>query len=524
MTATSSGSVDPSQAFAGRTGQPASGTGRGGPPGGPPPGGGNGSGEGGEPEIVYVDPPWYRRPWLPVLVAVILAVITLLLLLLPGVLLYPDAPERDEGQDVAALIDLQREVNRSLEEQIRVAREALDAGVCTVEGPLPTLTLPVIPQRNTQGEVTEVPEALPAPHSQILDHAPEPSLQPDTSQVLPPPLDAVEVPENAQPEGQQFQGTLVELLDQTTALVIAPRPTELGIGSGFFVTPDLLVTNLHVVENVGPDGIFVTNQSLGGVQRAEMVYRTPNSAIGQPDYAVLRVPGAHQPYLAFSDNVGRLQNVVAAGYPTIILETDLNYRALIDGDRSAIPDMALTQGVVTVVQNRSQALPIIAHTAAISPGNSGGPLVDGCGRVVGINTFGRIDQMQASRINYAITAHNLLEFLRSHNIPVATVDGACVTQVATMPAPAAETPEVTPAETPAEQPEATPEGEEGAAVDAPAGESGEEAADAPAETPTEETGEAADAPAGEDAPAVADDPTGGTVAPQPGSRVFGGTD
>ena len=429
MTASTSGDVDPAQAFAGRpgAGQPRGGGAAGGD-------GGTGGGDGAGPQIVYVDPPWYRRPWLPVLVAVILSVIVLLLLLLPGVLLYPEETAQDDPQDVSALIALQREVNESLEEQIRLAEAALDAGVCTVEGPLPSLTLPVVPQRNADGDVTGLPNVLPAPRSEIRDRAPDPAEDPaGTGQVLPPPLEAVEVPEGGLPEGQQFQGTLVELLDRTTALVIAPRPAEVGIGSGFFVSPDLLVTNLHVVENVGPDGIFVTNQALGGVQRAELVHRTADSAIGSPDYAVLRVPGADQPFLALSDTVGRLQNVVAAGYPTIILETDLNYRALLDGDRASIPDMALTQGVVTVVQNRSQALPIIAHTATISPGNSGGPLVDACGRVVGINTFGRIDQMQASRINYAITASNLQNFLQAHDVPVQMRDGACVTQVATAP-------------------------------------------------------------------------------------------
>ena len=47
----------------------------------------------------------------------------------------------------------------------------------------------------------------------------------------------------------------------------------------------------------------------------------------------------------------------------------------------------MTQGVVTVVQNRGQDLPIVIHTADISPGNSGGPLIDERGRVVGVVTL-----------------------------------------------------------------------------------------------------------------------------------------
>ena len=182
--------------------------------------------------------------------------------------------------------------------------------------------------------------------------------------------------------------------------------------AGFSCRRSTLVTNLHVVENVIEDSLWVTNEALGGLQRARVVHRTANSQIGSPDYAVLEVDTDRElPYLALTQSVGRLQGVVAAGYPTIVLETDLNYQSLVRGDAESIPEMALTQGVVTVVQNIDRPLPIIAHTATISPGNSGGPLVDACGRVVGINTFQRIDQSHASRINYAIAAANLMSFL-----------------------------------------------------------------------------------------------------------------
>lgn len=455
--------------------------------GGNPGGSGGAEPPGGGP--VYVDVPWYRRPWLPVLIAVILATAVLLFLLLPGVLLYPEEPVAEEP-DLDALIALQRQINESLEEQISIAEAALAEGVCTVRDPrggLPGSVIPLLPGQLPNvlpqppaiapgDEASAVPlEPVVVPTPEIVPGPQPPPATP--SDLLPPQPEATIVPPAALPADTQFAGTLVDLLDQTTALVIAEGSEELGVGSGFFVAPELLVTNLHVVENAPPGGLWVTNQALGRVQPAEIVYRTENSNVGSPDYAVLRVPAAQQlPFLAFSPSVGRLQGVVAAGFPTIILEADLNFRALVQGDAGAIPNMALTQGVVTVVQNEDQRFPIIAHTASISPGNSGGPLVDACGRVVGINTFGRIDQAQAHRINYAIAAVNLTRFLDGNGVSHSTVEGACVQREQPIPVAQGSEPSAdptpndaaNPAETPVDEAAPEPTGEPQGAGQTPA--------------------------------------------------------
>lgn len=416
------------------------------PPPGPPPGGSSHSesGQGGEPihdgaaasqegggqppppgsDDRGAAPRWYGRPWLPVLIAVLVSAVVLLFLLLPGVLLYPEQP-RAERPDLDRLIALQRESNRSLEEQIRMMEAALDRGVCTIQDPrqgIPGTIVPLQPGQ-TPGPGGAQPAILP-------EGAPgQGPTAPAAPPLLPPQPDTTRVPPEALPDQEPFAGTLVELLDESTALVIAEGEQNIGIGSGFFIAPQTLVTNYHVLENARPDRIFVTNQALGGLQPASLEFHTQGSDVGSPDYAVLDVPSAQGVrHLSFTPAVTRLQGVVAAGYPTIILEADLNYRALINGDASAIPSMAVTQGVVTVVQNEDQRFPIVAHTASISPGNSGGPLVDACGRVVGINTFGRIDQAQASRINYAIAAVNLTRFLETNGVSFRVVDGACVSQ------------------------------------------------------------------------------------------------
>ncbi len=69
------------------------------------------------------------------------------------------------------------------------------------------------------------------------------------------------------------------------------------------------------------------------------------------------------------------------------MQTDQNFQALLDGNIQSVPELAVTDGLISAVQNLPSGLVVMPHTAAISRGNSGGPLVDRCGRVVGVNTF-----------------------------------------------------------------------------------------------------------------------------------------
>ncbi len=62
-----------------------------------------------------------------------------------------------------------------------------------------------------------------------------------------------------------------------------------------------------------------------------------------------RAPGSCR-QLALASHVERLENVVAGGFPGVIMDTDINFQALRSGDATAIPQMAVTQGVVTVIQ------------------------------------------------------------------------------------------------------------------------------------------------------------------------------
>jgi serine protease Do len=168
-----------------------------------------------------------------------------------------------------------------------------------------------------------------------------------------------------------------------------------GLGTGFFVAPDVVLTNYHVVE----DAAYV-----------EMTQYDKQETFGRViardahlDLALIRVQSRGKPVRFYSGNRLDLgQAVEIIGHP----------RGL---------EFSITRGVVSAIRRhasisfpdaRGKDVMYVQTDAAMNPGNSGGPLFLG-DQVIGVNTWG-IQKSIAEGLNFSVHYSEVLQFLKDH--------------------------------------------------------------------------------------------------------------
>jgi hypothetical protein len=127
----------------------------------------------------------------------------------------------------------------------------------------------------------------------------------------------------------------------------------------------------------------------------------------------------------------KLSHVVAAGFPGDVMETDAAFNRLMEGDGAAIPDLVVVDGTINALQEMDHGASVILHSAPLSSGNSGGPLVDFCGRLLGVNTFVREGPLRT--LNFALAVPTLAGFLSGTPVTATPETGACDPRVSPPP-------------------------------------------------------------------------------------------
>jgi hypothetical protein len=133
----------------------------------------------------------------------------------------------------------------------------------------------------------------------------------------------------------------------------------LSLGSGFFVSDDIIVTNAHVIEGASGG----TAKLIGDTQRLRIIGATAVDA--HADLALLKISG-HAPPLALGPN-----SAPAVGDRVYVVGNPLGLEG------------TFSEGIISGVR-QVDLDSILQMTAPISPGSSGGPVMNASGAVVGI--------------------------------------------------------------------------------------------------------------------------------------------
>mgnify|MGYP001975951539 CR=1 FL=1 len=199
----------------------------------------------------------------------------------------------------------------------------------------------------------------------------------------------------------------------------------LSHGTGFAVSPQRIVTNAHVVREALYGGAFEGDRVIGIVppDGDEPAFARIIAVEQGTDLALLAIEGKLRmpPLTLAADRPGGSgDSVTSVGYP---MNVDRAQGLSINDIVRSQPPVK-SRGFISG-ERPSRQFDTILHTAPIARGNSGGPLLDNCGRVLGVNSFGAESDGTDAEFYFAVSNRELLPFLRANKVTPQLNDMPC---------------------------------------------------------------------------------------------------
>ena len=178
------------------------------------------------------------------------------------------------------------------------------------------------------------------------------------------------------------------------SVVVIRGETESGgvLGSGFLISKDgTIVTNLHVLKDARTATVELSNgEAFDSVSVLSIDERR--------DLAIIRIAGFNLPALALGDS-----NSLAVGEPVIVVGSPRGLQGTV------------TAGILSSIRDTGEGFKILQTDAAVNPGNSGGPLLNSRGQVIGVVSF---KLRSAEALNFAIPINYVRGLLDNLHAPM----------------------------------------------------------------------------------------------------------
>lgn len=219
------------------------------------------------------------------------------------------------------------------------------------------------------------------------------------------------------------QSALDGIIMITTGAPDADGKMSYWRGTGFFIgtegeNPQYIITNCHVIEE-----FILAGKALGGGELHVLFDKDEAEAYlvdydAEKDVAILRLAEATDKRIPLQMRIPQESSLgseaYAVGYPAA---ADLTVAAV---NSFSQKDATVTTGSISRSLTESgTGRKLIQTDASLGGGNSGGPLFDGSGAVIGINTAGsKLD----TNLFYAVSVSEVLPLLQKNSIPYAVAE------------------------------------------------------------------------------------------------------
>jgi len=221
----------------------------------------------------------------------------------------------------------------------------------------------------------------------------------------------------------------ISQVDKAVVRILLHTPTgDTKTGSGVIISQDgYILTNHHVVQYGNEPAelgrkIIVLQK---GIDESKDFIEGELKAIElHSDLAVIKINKTGLPSIKVSfASPLKGDNIFALGYPGVADDLAGSVENLANFIEATLTQGVISREMTASNSKRGEERGWYQHSAAIHPGNSGGPLLNHCGQLLGINTFVHPDHVAG--MYFASTLTHVTKFLSSENIPFTQDDEPC---------------------------------------------------------------------------------------------------